>query len=184
MMTLKLKFSKIDAKVRPAFHHRFKRWPFYFAAAALLALVLAALAAVTACADSPSQAPVPLQSLDIITGAGQAVTLQVEIADTPEERARGLSGRPELPANQGMLFVIDEYRSGFWMKDTALPLSIAFVSAEGLILDIQDMEPYSLAIHNIQEPYSYALEVNQGWYDRHGIAAGDVVQLPPLSSPQ
>ncbi len=149
-----------------------------------MSALLVAMIALTAYAARPRQDLNERAEL-VITTDRDEVLLEVEVAVADEERRRGLMGRDHLAPNNGMAFVFNEaVSSGFWMKDTALPLSIAFVSAEGLILDIQDMEPYSLAIHNIQEPYSYALEVNQGWYDRHGIAAGDVVQLPPLSSPQ
>ncbi len=80
-----------------------------------------------------------------------------------------------------MLFVSGDCRTtevGFWMKDTSIPLAVAFVSMDGGILDIQDMVPFSTLVHNVDEPYLFALEVNQGWFHEHGVAVGDIVMLP------
>ncbi len=87
--------------------------------------------------------------------------------------------RESLPEDRGMLFDFGgETTTGFWMKDTSIPLSIAFISGEGVILDIQDMEPFSEALHQTNQRYPFAVEVNRGWFQRHGIEAGDTVQLP------
>ncbi|MEE8370254.1 MAG: DUF192 domain-containing protein [Dehalococcoidia bacterium] len=103
------------------------------------------------------------------------------MADTAGARARGLSFRDDIPADQGMLFISGDCRTseaGFWMKDTSIPLAVAFVSMEGAILDIQEMVPFSTQVHNVGEPYLFALEVNQDWFREHGVAEGDFVELP------
>jgi hypothetical protein len=109
-------------------------------------------------------------------------TLQVELATTSEQRSRGLMFREDLPSNGGMLFVYDweGYRS-FWMKNTPLPLSAAFLDAERRILNIAQMEPFDETSHRSAEPAQYVLEVHQGWFAERGIGPGDVAtfQVPP-----
>jgi len=106
-------------------------------------------------------------------------TLTVELATTPTSRSCGLSHREELPDNHGMLFVFAEHRNHtFWMKDTSIALSIAFLDDSGQIFSIQDMTPIQTAEqYSSGSPASYALEVNQGWFRRHGIEVGDVVEI-------
>lgn len=118
--------------------------------------------------------------LRIVNNLGENVTLRVEVATTPESRQRGLMGRESLGEYEGMLFVFEENGyHGFWMEDTSIPLSIAFIAAEGTIPDIQDMQPHS-QVHRPQSPCLYALEVNQGFFAGHNITAGNAVILPPL----
>ncbi|MCH8815494.1 MAG: DUF192 domain-containing protein [Chloroflexi bacterium] len=114
--------------------------------------------------------------------AGEQIALEVEIADTPDERSQGLMNREDLAENAGMLFVYDDdHQGGFWMRNTLIPLSIAFVLENGTIIDIQDMEPETTKLHRPDERYRNAIEANQGWFKRKGIAVGDVVAIP--SSP-
>jgi len=102
----------------------------------------------------------------------------VEIVRTPEERARGLMGRKHLAEDEGMLFIFEkeDYHS-FWMKNTLLPLSIAFVDKEGRILRITDMKPLTLESHAPPKPVLYALEMKQGWFSANGIKVGDVIRF-------
>jgi len=106
-------------------------------------------------------------------------TLAVELATTPTSRVCGLSHRDQLPKNHGMLFVFPDRRPrNFWMKDTSIPLSIAFLDNSGQILSIQDMVPLQTdKQYNSSQPARYALEVNQGWFSRRGIEVGDVVEM-------
>ena len=91
--------------------------------------------------------------------------------------------RQQLPEDVGMLFAFpQDTGTAFWMKDTVIPLSIAFVTADGAILDIQDMEPLSETLHQAPQPFRYALEVNQGWFQRHRIVAGDRLEIPESAS--
>ncbi|MCX5910226.1 MAG: DUF192 domain-containing protein [Deltaproteobacteria bacterium] len=104
----------------------------------------------------------------------------MEVVQTEEQKARGLMFRESLGEDEGMLFVYgrEEFLS-FWMKNTRIPLSIAFMDAKGRIVDIQEMEPFSLETHRSAYPAVYALEVNQGWFQRNGVQVGDRVNLPP-----
>jgi uncharacterized membrane protein (UPF0127 family) len=128
----------------------------------------------------------PYTSTVIVGGDGAAggVPLQVEIADTPEQRSRGLMGRESVPEDAGMLFVwTEDTESGFWMKDTLVPLSVAFVDAAGVIVDIQDMQPLDETLRHSAAPYRYAVEANQGWFAEHAVEVGDGVMLPDLALP-
>jgi uncharacterized membrane protein (UPF0127 family) len=105
--------------------------------------------------------------------------LETYVARTEEQRALGLMHRNELGPNEGMLFVCDEVAvQSFWMKDTPVALSIAFLDDDGGILHIDHMEPHSLDSHSSEYPVRYVLEVPQGWFDEHGIAEGDRVVGP------
>jgi hypothetical protein len=107
-------------------------------------------------------------------------TIKVEVARTEKEKERGLMFRERLGKDRGMLFVYEgEEIRPFWMKNTRLPLSIAFIDKGGKIVDIQDMEPFSLQTHISVYPAKYALEMNQGWFERNGIKVGDFVKIPP-----
>jgi uncharacterized membrane protein (UPF0127 family) len=78
-----------------------------------------------------------------------------------------------------MLFVFgQDTNAGFWMKNTKIPLSIAFIDREGTIMETQDMEPLAAKTHTPAQAYRYALEVNRGWFVRHGLGAGDRVEIP------
>jgi len=99
--------------------------------------------------------------------------LDVQLARSPLEREKGLMFRREMPSYEGMLFVFD--RPGvqcFWMKNTLLPLTAAFVADDGRIVNLADMAAMSLDTHCSAEPVRYVLEVNQGWFEQHRIRAG------------
>ena len=105
--------------------------------------------------------------------------LKVEIARTAAQRSIGLMHRSSLPDDQGMLFIFHRSRNlFFWMKDTLIPLSIAFITADGTIKQIEDMNPQSLEAVSSRNKVLYALEVNRGWFRKKGIKPGDKVQLP------
>jgi uncharacterized membrane protein (UPF0127 family) len=96
---------------------------------------------------------------------------QVELATTPPQRERGLMGRTQLAPNGGMLFVFEQSaRHCFWMRNTPLPLSIAFVDADGRIVSLADMQPHTETLHCPPADIRYALEVRQGEFRRRGIA--------------
>ena len=120
-----------------------------------------------------------LTRLEIRTAAGRTATLDVEVADTPAKLAAGLSGRDSLARGQGMLFVIQRRGSGFWMKDVSIPLSVAFVSNCGVILDLQDMAPFDLTLHDSPLDYGFGLETNQGWFEENSVRVWDRLVLPP-----
>jgi uncharacterized membrane protein (UPF0127 family) len=106
--------------------------------------------------------------------------VQAEVASTPAERAQGLMGRKSLAPNHGMLFVFESMeRQCFWMKNTPLPLTIAFIAEDGSILNTADMEPFSETPHCSVAPVRFALEMEQGWFRNRGVLVGDkVLGLP------
>jgi uncharacterized membrane protein (UPF0127 family) len=119
--------------------------------------------------------PAPCGALETTTITVGPVALTVEVADDPFERSVGLMYRESLPLDRGMLFVYpDEQPRAFWMKNTTIPLSIAFADARGLIIAIMDMAPDDGAVrYRSGGPAMYALEVNRGWFARNGVKIGD-----------
>ncbi|HEY6102016.1 MAG TPA: DUF192 domain-containing protein [bacterium] len=117
----------------------------------------------------------------------KSVTLQVEVADTAAARAQGLMHRKQLPDNAGMLFIFEETSTwSFWMKNTLIPLSIAFLDKNWHIVDIVDMDvekdPERPAkFYSSSVPYMYALEVNQGFFKRKGLPVGTRATFRPAS---
>ena len=106
--------------------------------------------------------------------------LKVEVVANDEQRARGLMFREKMGRNEGMLFVFDEpaYQS-MWMKNTLIPLSVAFLDSNGVILNIRDMQPQALDTHTSAGPALYAIETNKGWFAERGIREGTrVTGLP------
>jgi uncharacterized membrane protein (UPF0127 family) len=110
----------------------------------------------------------------VLEGPGKSIVIKAEIARTDEERSYGLMHREELPDGEGMLFVFerDEILS-FWMKNTLIPLSIAFIASDGRIMEIRNMEPGNLDPVRSSRSVRYALEVPQGWFDRVSLGVGD-----------
>jgi len=147
------------------------------------ALVFSLAALAVGCARSASSEPPdrPASKLTIGTAA-----LHVEVAATPEARARGLMGRTELPSDQGMAFVFGQPTTGrFWMKDTLIPLSIAFWDERNRLVAILDMQPCRAdpcPTYGPDQPYVGAVEVNLGYFEDHGIEVGDQVELTQQAS--
>lgn len=105
--------------------------------------------------------------------------LTVELAVTPGERSKGLMYRQSLPENRGMLFLFPgESRGGFYMKNTYVPLDIAYIGADGRVQEIVQGKPLDETVLTPQEPYQMVLEVNQGWFERHGMGVGSLVRVP------
>ncbi len=102
--------------------------------------------------------------------------IEAEVASNAGDRATGLMHRPSMPAHRGMLFVFPEAGvQCFWMKNTLIPLSIAFLDDEGRIVQIADMQPQSLDNHCSSKPVRLALEMNAGWFRSRGLAAGNKI---------
>lgn len=132
---------------------------FYLSAA--LCLMLSALAAHAA----------PLLKLQLGTG-----TIQVETAANQSERAKGLMNRTSMPESRGMLFVYPAPAYFcMWMKNTNIPLSVAFIDAQGKVINVEDMAPHTETNHCTARNAMYALEANQGWFARHGVVPGSQV---------
>ena len=106
------------------------------------------------------------------------IEIRVEVAKTPEQRTVGLMGRDHLGKDEGMLFIFEtEDFHSFWMKDTRITLSIAFIDKDGKIVRITDMKPLTLESHPPPKRILYALEMNKGWFLSHGIKVGDVLRF-------
>jgi hypothetical protein len=111
--------------------------------------------------------------IDLVIGG---VTVRTEVADDPSSRAVGLMGRASLATDAGMLFVYpDQARRSFWMKNTPLPLSIAFINRTGQIVHITQMQPLSEAPVPSVHPTMYALEMTTGWFEAHAVKVGQSV---------
>ncbi len=113
----------------------------------------------------------------IILVAGRPVP--VRVSETPEDLQQGLMFTEDLPADEGMLFVFQRERIlDFWMKNTPIPLSVAFIDRKGRIVAIERMEPLDeQTMHTSRVPAIYALEMNAGWFQEHGVKVGDMVEF-------
>jgi uncharacterized protein len=119
----------------------------------------------------------PLPSIDLQAGIYK---IQAEVAATPASRQLGLMYRVYLPANSGMLFVFENKGANcFWMRNTKIPLAIAFINDDGKIVNIEEMSPMSDDNHCPTAPIKYALEMNQGWFSKKGLSAGNVISGIP-----
>jgi uncharacterized membrane protein (UPF0127 family) len=131
-------------------------------------------------AQETAQPPLPTVTLKAENGR----TITAEVADEDHERAAGLMFREKLAPDSGMLFVMPRpSRAAFWMKNTPIPLSIAYIDASGTILEIHDMKPHDeKTVRSVFPNVAYALEMEQGWFARAGVNPGERLKgLPPLS---
>ena len=105
--------------------------------------------------------------------------IDVQVAATPEQRQTGLMFRKDMPTHEGMIFVFDQPgMQCFWMKNTLIPLSAAFVLDDGTIVNIEDMKPLVLDSHCSTQPVRFVLEMNKGWFAKKGIRAGSKLMGP------
>ncbi len=118
-------------------------------------------------------------TLEIVNSQGQTIRLLVELATSPAERERGLMYRQNMADCEGMLFVFEhEQFLGFWMRNTCLPLSIAYIDRGGVIRELYDMKPLDDSVtYPSREPAMYALEVNAGWFERNRVGRGSRVRV-------
>ena len=109
--------------------------------------------------------------------------IRAAVAQTPEQRQTGLMFRREMAQHEGMLFVFEQASPQcFWMKNTLLPLSIAFLADDGTVVNIADMKPQALDSHCSAKPVRYVLEMNQGWFAKRGIKPGSKIAGAPFGS--
>jgi len=131
-------------------------------------LTLVAFAAY--CAQSLAQMP----EIALTIGGHK---IAAEVAATNPERMQGLMNRRMMPENRGMVFVFtEEAQHAMWMKNTYIPLSVAFVDSKGIITNIEDMKPHTEEAHPATRPVRYALEMNLGWFAKRGIKAGAKIE--------
>lgn len=146
------------------------------------ALALAALMVIVA--PTPlraQQGPQPrLPTVDLRAGMH---TIKAEMAVTPEQQMTGMMFRTEMNGNEGMLFVNEEKSQRcFWMKNTLVPLTIAFIADDGTIVNLADMQPRDERSHCAKAPVRFALEMRQGWFEKRGIKAGFKLSGPPFAA--
>ena len=99
--------------------------------------------------------------------------IDAQVALTPDERQIGLMQRKDMPQHEGMIFVFEQAaQQCFWMKNTLLPLTAAFVGDDGTIINLADMKPQTTDSHCSKQPVRYVLEMNKGWFSKKGIKAG------------
>ncbi len=132
----------------------------------LLALALAAAALAAAAQEPQTQLP----RVTLSAGMHQ---IDAQVARTPDQRAIGLMFRQQMPQQEGMLFVFEQASiQCFWMKNTLLPLTAAFVADDGSIVNLANMAPQTTDSHCSDKPVRYVLEMNQGWFTKKGITPG------------
>jgi uncharacterized protein len=143
----------------------------------LLASVALVVATSLAAAQDEPQTKLPRTPLQ----AGMH-RIDAQVASTAEQRQIGLMWRKEMPAHEGMLFVFEQpAKQCFWMKNTLLPLTAAFVADDGTIVNLQDMKPQTADPHCSAKPVRYVLEMNKGWFAKKGIKAGSKLGGTPFT---
>jgi len=130
---------------------------------------------------SAALAQVPQDLPTIKLGAG-IHNIRAQVARTDEQHTVGLMHRPTMPQNDGMLFIFPQAtQQCFWMKNTLLPLSAAFVTDDGTVVNIEDMKPETLDSHCSKKPVRFVLEMNQGWFTKRGIKPGSRLTGEPFN---
>jgi uncharacterized protein len=171
---------KSDTRLKPMTasrgpHATLRRW---LGGLGVLSLALAAQLMLT----STAQAQDAAQKLGTVRLNAGMHLITAEVAQTPDQRQIGLMHRPTMPVNDGMLFVFEAPGMHcFWMRNTLLALSIAFVADDGTVINIDDMQPQTDASHCPKQPVRYVLEMNQGWFAKRGVAAGQKLGGGPFA---
>jgi len=141
------------------------------------------LSAAMLCGFGSTLAQTPQPKLPTIAINAGIHVIRAEVAQSPEERMLGLMFRSSMPVNDGMLFAFEQAGvQCFWMKNTLLPLSAAFVADDGRIVNIEDMQPQTETSHCSAKPVRFVLEMNQGWFARRGIKPGSRLQGAPFAN--
>ncbi len=136
--------------------------------------IFSAVVASTSAAIAQDAPQINLDRVQLAVGMHR---LDVQLAATPDQRQTGLMFRREMPQHEGMIFVFEQpAQQCFWMKNTLLPLSAAFVADDGTIVNIEDMAPQTLDSHCSAKPVRYVLEMNKGWFVKKGIKPGSKLQ--------
>jgi len=142
----------------------------------LLIASIASLSAISLAAQAQDEPQMNLERVKLAAGMHR---LDVQVAATSEQRQTGLMFRKDMPQHEGMIFVFEQAtQQCFWMKNTLLPLSAAFIADDGTIVNIEDMKPQTLDGHCSAKPVRYVLEMNKGWFAKKGIKAGSKLQGP------
>ena len=146
------------------------------AAKSVIGAALLCAASLGLAQDSPQ---LNLQRIELTAGMHR---IDAQVAQSPQERKIGLMYRQDMPPQEGMLFVFDQPATQcFWMKNTPLPLTAAFVADDGTIVNLADMQPHKTDSHCSAQPVRYVLEMNQGWFAKKGLKAGFKLKGAPFS---
>ena len=149
----------------------------------LRALFTCALALLALIFATPSVAQEPQTDLRRTVLQAGMFQIEAQIANSPQQRQIGLMFRKDMPAHEGMLFVFEEpQKQCFWMKNTLLPLSAAFVDDDGTIVNLVDMQAQTTDSHCSEKPVRYVLEMNQGWFAKKKIGKGFILKSPIFSN--
>ena len=125
----------------------------------------------------------PQMNLERVTLSAGMHQIDAQVALNPEQRQIGLMFRKDMPQREGMIFVFEQpTKQCFWMKNTLLPLTAAFVADDGTIVNLVDMKPQTLDAHCSAKPVRYVLEMNKGWFVKKGIEAGSKLQGAPFQA--
>ena len=125
----------------------------------------------------------PQMNLQRITLTAGIHQIDTQVAVTQDQHATGLMYRDEMPANEGMLFVFEKpAKQCFWMRNTRIPLTAAFVADDGTIVNLENMKPQTLESHCSTKPVRYVLEMNQGWFAKKGVKPGSKLGGKPFSA--
>jgi len=144
-------------------------------------ILMAAVLLAASCSAKTDAADLnkPNPRLPTVTLRSGDIRVIAEVADIEIERNRGLMFRKSLDEGKGMLFVFEQdQRVSFWMRNTSIPLSLAYITADGTIVQILDLKPYSEQPRPSERSVRYALEVPQGWYGKVGLGVGDKFEIP------
>jgi uncharacterized protein len=145
-------------------------------------VVFATLAIVLTAALAQEEAQTNLPRVKLTAGIFQ---INAQVAATPDQRQTGLMHRREMPQMEGMLFVFEHAtQQCFWMKNTLIPLTAAFVADDGSIVNLADMNPQTTDSHCSKKPVRYVLEMNQGWFSKKGLKSGSKLGGTPFEPPR
>jgi len=131
----------------------------------------------------PAAAQEPQTDLPRVTLSAGMYLIDAQVARTPDQREIGLMFREQMPQQEGMLFVFEQpSEQCFWMRNTLLPLTAAFIADDGTVVNLADMKPKTLDSHCSARPVRFVLEMNQGWFARKGIKPGFKLGGPPFQT--
>jgi uncharacterized protein len=162
----------------PLAHSKAPRATVRLAAAWVLASLMGVSLGSHAQADAEGEPQTKLQRIKIAAGMHQ---IDAQLALTPEQRQIGLMWRKTMPMHEGMLFIFEQpSQQCFWMKNTLMPLTAAFVADDGTIVNLQDMKPQTTEPHCSTKPVRYVLEMNKGWFAKKEVKAGSKLVGEPF----
>ena len=146
-------------------------------------IAIGLLALASALGDISYAQNIPQLNLQRIKLSAGMHLIDTQVAASPEQRSTGLMFRKDMPQSEGMIFVFEKATvQCFWMKNTVLPLTAAFVADDGTIVNLADMKPQTTESHCSAQPVRYVLEMNQGWFGKKGIKAGFKLDGKPFET--